>query len=163
MGLEKTAKRQAFVNWYFKDVDARHPRTQVEWCEANNINPATIVKWVRLIKTKVLLPSEGDFDIKEYIRQNLRSITEALVTSAKSGRNMRSVELALKALGEILEKKEATSFEPTASDYTSYGRAVIERLREDYRQHSGICPLCLQPKVLRPEVCLDTEPEHQEG
>ncbi len=105
-----------------------------------------------------------NFDLKAYLRQNLKDIAEALVSKIKDGKGgTKGIELALKALGELVEKREDTlKLEYTPADHTRIARETIEGLRAEFIEHGGRCVVCGQSKLLSDKARLDTEPEHAE-
>lgn len=134
------------------------PLTQREFAIHHGVSSEkTLSTWNKKIDESV--EYSGEFNLKDYLGENLREIAESLVKIIKTGKNTKSIELALKALGELVEKREEThKFELTPADFANIGRATIEGLRADFVKLGGRCPVCGEFK----EICQpseDTRPE----
>ena len=115
----------------------------------------------RRYKEKYQTKNRGDFNLQEYLRGELPSIAKQLIKQVESGKSPRSIELALKALGELVEKQEQTvKHEFTTTERISVAREFVNELREE--ANKGRCPICGEHKALRIQPRVDTEPEHDE-
>lgn len=104
---------------------------------------------------------DDNFNIKNYLGKNKKVIADRLLKMINEGKTVRSVELALRTLGELIEKKEEVhKVEFTVTDRQQIATEFLEGLRREAKD-SGICPVCDKSKALRLEPCLDTEPEHE--
>ena len=104
-----------------------------------------------------------DIDIKEYLGGSKKIIVDRLLLMIKEGKSVRSIEIALKALGELVEKREdMVKVDFTSNDYTRIGMETVEGLRREYQEGGGLCPICGQCKVLCIEPCLDSRREQQQ-
>lgn len=140
-------------------------KTQKEVAEFYKVSEEYVSQVITKHKNKApkKLKDNGEFDLKTYLRGNLPQIAQKLVEVITTSTNAKAIELALKALGELVEKREEThKFELTPADYANIGRATINGLREEFIQLGGRCPVCFQLKTLRNEARLDTEPEQPE-
>jgi len=163
---------------YAKETQVMSKKEQIieQWATGQFKTQAELAKFLSVTTayvSNVLIEAEGrtpqkkivngDFDLKGYLRGNLPEIAKVLVHKIKTGKGTKSIEVALKALGELVEKREDTlKLEYTPADHTRIARETIIGLREEYQQLGGICPVCNQSKALRIEARLDTEPEQPE-
>ena len=103
-------------------------------------------------------PCDGEFDLKNYLNNNLKDIAESLVHIIKTKKNTKSIELALKALGELVEKREDTvRLEYNNSEIARDSEKFIEYLRSELEENGGVCPVCGVTRPLLAEVCDNQE------
>ncbi len=101
-----------------------------------------------------------DFDLGGFFVKNKKVIAEKLLVNITEGK-VKSMELALKILGELNKLKEdkEQTFEP---NYDEWATVTLSKLRENWERSGGVCPVCGLPKTLRIGTHLDTEPERTE-
>ena len=109
--------------------------------------------------------ADENFDLKAYLRGNLRVMAESLVTKITEGKGgTKGIELAFKALGELVEKREDTlKLEYTPADHTRIARETIEGLRAQFIEHGGRCVVCGEYKALCDDARLASESGREEG
>jgi len=150
--------KEKILAWY--DTPERQPKTQRELSLELNVSDAYI--------SQVIAESKGKkrskaFDIRKYLRSELPEMAEALVATIKSKKSAKSIELALKVLGELVEKQEVTNkFELGAVEYREITGRVLAQLRDSYKELGGNCPVCGQPHPLLEEPRLDSEQDRAE-
>ena len=106
--------------------------------------------------------AELEEDPVAWWRKKSLTLNRAILASADKG-NAQAQRLAKQLSGELVEKREDTvKFEPSTANYIEWAREVVSQLRDNWRQDSGICPVCSRPQVLLKEVRVDTEQEHGE-
>lgn len=91
------------------------------------------------IRNWVAQRNDGDFNLQNYLRGNLKDIAESLVHIIKTKKNTKSIEIALKTLGELLEKREDTVNINLNADFIArafYG-VKTELLNEGYPVMAG--------------------------
>ena len=104
----------------------------------------------------------GEFDIKEFYRGNMQAIAQKLLRVIMEKGQAKHIEMALKILGELVDKQEVKqSFELTVDDRRKLAESIIGELREE-AEH-GLCPVCYKRKTLRYESRLDTKSEFSEN
>ncbi len=95
----------------------------------------------------------GDFDLKGFLGENKEIIAKKLLEMVKAGKTVRSIELALRSLGELVEKREDTlTIEYTSDQITNNAERFIGHLRESLETDGGICPVCGKSNLLLDEV-----------
>lgn len=141
-------KRAYFARWYVTPSLKLKHQTQTALADFLNVTAQTIRKWTKGIETD-MISSQQD---------NLLSmiINDALKPNADT----RKRELAAKLMGLMKKETEDKTFEPTAENYIKWGRELILRLKQDWVQGGGVCPLCSGHKVLFSDIRMDTEQEH---
>ena len=82
---------------------------------------------------------------------------------ALSDRNPKYIELYLKRLGMLNEKKEDNKFELSVSDRIRIAREVVNGLREDNKRFGGNCPVCGKPQTSGGELRENAEPKHEDS
>lgn len=109
----------------------------------------------RLAKYK----EDGKFNVKAFLEDNLELIASDLLNPGK-GIPSKKTEMMLKILDIYSDKQEVKhSIELTIADRQQAYREFIRELQRESKI-TGICPICCQPKEVRLEVGMATEPEH---
>jgi len=94
--------------------------------------------------------------------ENEQEFWQALYNHAIRG-NAQSAKLYMVAKGWIGNQEgDNNRFEFSAREYTEIGDEVARRLQSEFREGSGVCPICGFSKALHVEPCLDTGREQQE-
>jgi len=123
-------------------------QTQKELAEFLNVSESTVKYWKKNIE---VVNTE----------ERTRNLFDLIIEDAlKPNADTKQRELAAKLMG--LTRKEAEeNFEPTATDYAKWARQLIDRLKQDWVQSGGVCPVCSGSQNIFPEIRLDTEQEHR--
>ena len=100
-----------------------------------------------------------DFDIKTKLNEDQREIYISLMRIINNPKpSVKALEIAFKMLGILTDKREETiKFEPNYGEWTSN---IISRLRDNFKEHGGICPVCSRPHLLDKKLRLHSESEH---
>lgn len=141
---EKKKERAEFIRLMQLSEEERERLglgTQDKICKHLHIGWNTYARWNRTFRGN----GGGEFfDVHGFLKEHKQEIAKSLLSLIKGQKSVKSVELALKALGELADKREVVKVEFTASDYTRIARETIDRLREQYKESGGMCPVCLR-------------------
>jgi hypothetical protein len=156
----ESAIKRKFAEWLKLTPEQRKeqglPVDQKRFAIHHGVAEAKLTRWKKRMLGEV---SSDDFDVKAFLSKNKKEIAENLLALIRQKKNTKSVELALKVLGELVEKREEThKVEFTPSDRVAIARQLRDELRREF-QDFGVCPVCGFNKEIRHEVGVDTKPE----
>lgn len=114
---------------------------------------AQLAEWRNKKATEKATGVKGEFNLQEYLRNSLPEIARELVAIITSGKaNTKAIELALKSLGELVEKREDMIKVYTNDDISRDSEQIIGRLKQ-LSEETGVCVLCGNTNILLAEVC----------
>lgn len=141
---------EKFIDWQsLSEVERKKlglPLTQAEFAIAHGVSASVVTQWKKHTTIDELLIKE----LKD------RIYNSAMGKEAKS----KDRELAAKVFNLMSPQDITLKMELTANDYARVAEQVTGQLRDNYKEHGGICPVCGRYEALLPKLCLDTEPQY---
>jgi len=104
---EKTKERAEFIRIYGDEEEQE--RLNLHTIDAISKYAGISHVTGHKLVNRGLAKGNGDFDLKGFLGENKEIIAKKLMEMVKAGKTVRSLELALKSLGELVEKRETVN------------------------------------------------------
>lgn len=139
-------KKAYFYKWYTTPAFRVKHQSQKDLADFLAVSESTVRKWIK--------NSEEDLQAKRS-----ESLYDVIINDAmKPNADTATRKLAAEIMG--LRKKDEEKYEPGAEDYSLWFKELINRLKQNWVQSGGICPVCSGHQVLFSEIRMDSEQEH---
>jgi hypothetical protein len=146
----KAEEFKRFSEWYYapsEDSLKINFPTQVAIAKHLNISQALATKWNRRLSDE---ETGSDDDFKSFMSMLRREVF-------KNRASPKDRELYSKLNNWLVDRKEEkVTLDFSATDHNRIATNIIQRLREEYQEHRGICPVCSRPDLLDEKLRLDT-------
>lgn len=139
-------------------------KTQAEAASDLGVTTARISQiWNNHLEKTGQKKERENFDPQTYMQANLEKIFKKLTTVISQKGTAKHIEMALKLMGLLVEKREDThKFELTPDDRIRIATQFLDNLRREY-EDTGTCSVCGQCKLLCDPILLGSESELQEN